>query len=406
VVWFWLTLASTHAPALPKSLTHAPDPAQQKAVEEIQAWLRAPRRKTKPEDGLKYLAGPAGSGKTTIAREAVAGFRARFVAPTGKAALVLRSKGCADATTVHSLIYRPHESMDSKGNRAVTFSKNRNSALDTYDCDVVVADECSMLSAELANDLLEFGVRVLVLGDPYQLPPVEGKSPFATKKPDWLLDTIHRQAAESGVLALATDIRLGRPLGTDYGPDVVLASRDQVDPAWVFAEYEQVLCGTHRTRKGLNRYLRDAVGVSNKLPVAGDKVVCRRNNAEKGLINGGQWVVVRASYGGFPKWVDLVLESSDEVESRIVQTTVHPHHFLATYEDGALDEDALRKLPWNAAKAHQEFDYAYARTTHSAQGSEWSSVAVVDESGCFRDDASKWLYTAITRAKRKVIVLR
>lgn len=62
-------------------------------------------------------------------------------------------------------------------------------------------------------------------------------------------------------------------------------------------------------------------------------------------------------------------------------------------------------MNWGEAKKYQEFDYAYAMTCHSAQGSQWDSVAVVDESSTFGADASRWLYTAITRSAKRVTVL-
>ena len=53
-----------------------------------------------------------------------------------------------------------------------------------------------------------------------------------------------------------------------------------------------------------------------------------------------------------------------------------------------------------------EFDYGYALTTHKAQGSEWPGVYIVDDSSVFRADAHRWLYTALTRASERVLVVR
>ena len=55
-------------------------------------------------------------------------------------------------------------------------------------------------------------------------------------------------------------------------------------------------------------------------------------------------------------------------------------------------------------KGSQEFDYGYAITCHKSQGSQWNSVLIFDESWCFREDAKRWLYTAITRAQNKILV--
>ena len=98
----------------------------------------------------------------------------KFAAFTGKAALVMRGKGCHGATTIHSLIYRARES----GEEIPSF--------DLWDeapaskAELIVIDECSMVDAELGRDLLSFGVPVLVLGDPAQLPPIQGGVPAAS----------------------------------------------------------------------------------------------------------------------------------------------------------------------------------------------------------------------------------
>ncbi len=382
-----------------------PTDAQARVIREVRAWLAAPLRK---DDLVRYLAGVAGSGKTSIARLAVEGFSAKFVAPSGKAALVLREKGCAGATTIHSLIYRPRETYVDGPNRtrvrAVTYSRNESGHLTQGDVDVVVADECSMVSSELARDLVAFGVRVLVLGDEYQLPPVNGEGAFASRKPDWRLEEVHRQARESGVLRLATDVRLGR--GVDrrpgaYGDDVFVGLSSDVDPVEVLCGSDQVLVGTHRARRGFNAFAREAVGASSPYPVAGDKLVCRRNSAEQGLINGGLWTVTWARANPRAKTVELVLAplNGDPDGPATVQTTAHAHYFLG-------EEEGLRRLGWRAAKAFTEWDYAYAVTVHASQGSQWDSVAVLDESGCFREHAARHLYTAVTRAAKKLILLQ
>lgn len=384
-----------------------PTAAQSSVIREVQAWLRAPLRK---DDLVRYLAGVAGSGKTSIARLAVDGFSARFCAPSGKAALVLRERGAAEACTVHSLLYRPTETYQD-GRRVVRYSRNESGFLTQGDVDVVVADECSMVSSDLFRDLLAFGVRVLVLGDPFQLPPVSGEGAFASRRPDWLLEEVHRQAAESGVLRLATDVREGRgvdPRPGAYGADVVVAPAADVDLIQTACEYDQILVGTHRSRAAINSSVRaaafGALGVPpSPLPVAGDRLVCRRNDRERGLVNGGLWTVVssRVGPGRRPSYVELVLDAlgGDPDGPGTVQVSAHPHLFLG-------EGEALKRMGWAAAKAHAEYDYAYALTVHSAQGSAWDSVAVLDESSCFREDAARHLYTAVTRAARRLLVLR
>src|SRR6202451_4074659 len=126
------------------------------------------------------LFGYAGVGKTTLARHIAEGARGEtaFAAFTGKAALVMRSKGCAGATTIHALIYRASEGAEG----APTFTLNADGPASK--AGLIVIDECSMVDAELARDLLSFGKTILVLGDPFQLPPVKGAGFFTDGAPD------------------------------------------------------------------------------------------------------------------------------------------------------------------------------------------------------------------------------
>ena len=144
-------------------------PHQDAALKAVAAWLKA-----KPGQGgtpqTFRLFGYAGTGKTTLARhlaEAVDG-KVLFAAFTGKAALVMRSKGCERASTIHSLIYKTRES----GEEVPSFDLWDDAPASK--AALIVIDECSMVDAELGRDLMSFGVPLLVLGDPAQLPPIQG----------------------------------------------------------------------------------------------------------------------------------------------------------------------------------------------------------------------------------------
>src|SRR4051794_16501624 len=139
-------------------------PQQDKALQDVSAWLK----RGKPQ--VFRLFGYAGTGKTTLARHLAEHIDGDvvFAAYTGKAALVMRSRGCTDARTIHSLIYRPKDIETEEP----TFVINDES--DAMGAALIVIDECSMVDEELGRDLLSFGKQVLVLGDPAQLPPVKG----------------------------------------------------------------------------------------------------------------------------------------------------------------------------------------------------------------------------------------
>src|SRR5215207_9550939 len=213
-------------------------PQQEEALRRVAAWLK----EGTPQ--LFRLFGYAGTGKTTLARhvaEAVEG-EVAFGAFTGKAASVLRQKGCHEASTIHSMIYRTRES-DEGG---PLFAINRSGP--ASQADLIVIDECSMVDAELGRDLLSFGKPVLVLGDPAQLPPVQGGGFFTDAEPDVMLTEVHRQAAGSPIIRLSMDVREGRALERGaYGESRVIG-RSEID-ATAILEADQVLVGTNKTRR-------------------------------------------------------------------------------------------------------------------------------------------------------------
>ncbi len=158
-------------------------PQQDEALKEAAAWLKRGDRQ------VFRLFGFAGTGKTTLARHLAEGIDGDvcFGAFTGKAAHVLRQKGCEDAGTIHSLIYRPRSAKeeddldDDDDDSGPQFAIKRDSQAST--ASLIVIDECSMVDEDLGKDLLSFGTPVLVLGDPAQLPPVKGGGFFTEAEP-------------------------------------------------------------------------------------------------------------------------------------------------------------------------------------------------------------------------------
>jgi exodeoxyribonuclease-5 len=359
--------------------------AQDQALKAVARWLAA---KDGPQ--LFRLFGYAGTGKSTLARhlaENVEGLVV-FAAFTGKAALVMRSKGCVDARTIHSLIYRATDTETEEP----SFELNDES--DATRAKLIVIDECSMVDEELGRDLLSFGRKVLVLGDPAQLPPVKGGGFFTEAEPDLMLTEIHRQAENDPIIRLSQIVRSGGELAYgDYGESRVVR-RAEIDAADVLAA-DQILVGVNRTRRLYNQRIRELLGLAEALPVAGDKLVCLRNDRVKGLINGGLWRV--EALGGMRRdFVRMTLRAEDDVGRAQAKVAVLKQFF----------EGAEADLPYPQRRESDEFDYGYALTVHKAQGSQWDSVMLFDESRAFREHRARWLYTGLTRAARKLTLVR
>lgn len=369
-------------------------PQQDEALKAVSRWLREGRSQ------IFRLFGYAGTGKTTLARyfaEHVDG-DVQFAAFTGKAAQVLRSKGATNARTIHSLIYRPRgeeEVEDETTGRTTmspTFSLNRQSPV--AKAKLVIIDECSMVDEELGRDLLSFGTPVLVLGDPAQLPPVKGGGFFTDAEPDVMLTEVHRQARDNPIIRMSMAVREGEslPHGT-YGESRIIGKRD-IDAETVMRA-DQVLVGLNRTRRAYNNRIRNLMGFRDAMPAAGEKLVCLRNNKQKGLLNGGTWLVKEFATSRSKKKVVTMRVQSEEDARHVVKVSV-PQEFF----DGREEE-----LTPQMRREFDEFTYGYALTVHKAQGSQWEEVVLFDESFAFREHRSRWLYTGITRAAKRLTLV-
>jgi exodeoxyribonuclease-5 len=394
-------------------------PQQEQALTLARRWMDDPRA---PQ--TFYLAGYAGTGKTTIAKElwSHAGGRALSAAFTGKAASVMAAKGLPGATTVHRLIYTPageddavedlrvelraleairepdrrallrmealRRQMEELGGRSKPrFLLKEESEVSA--APLVILDECSMVSQRLGEDLLSFGTKVLVLGDPAQLPPVRGTGYFTDAAPDFFLTEIHRQAAESPILRLATIVREGRPLPRgEWGAARVVGGVTAAEAC----RADQLLCGTNAKRRAINARQRQLAARAGPWPLAGEKLVCLRNDHQLGLLNGTQWEASR----------DAEVDEEDEM---VIHLAVRPDvggpelEFQAERDLFVNDE---RKAAFGSGL--QAFTYGYGLTVHKAQASQWGSVILfADWPG--RASYNQWLYTGITRAADELTVV-
>jgi exodeoxyribonuclease-5 len=253
-----------------------------------------------------------------------------------------------------------------------------------------------MVDEALGRDLMSFGTPILVLGDPGQLPPISGGGFFTEHEPDILLTEIHRQARDNPIIDLAMQVREGREImHGDYGTAQVIGKND-VDRDMVL-EADQVLVGINRTRRRYNQRLRELKGFDQTYPQAGDKLVCLQERSRQGPAQ-------RFALAG-----DDLVEGNRQTRH---QPAVRP-------EDDDMDRGSAKikllksafddpdlEVPWQTKKRYDDFDYGYALTVHKAQGSQWNSVVLFDESFAFRDSRERWLYTAITRAAERLVIVR
>jgi exodeoxyribonuclease-5 len=333
-------------------------------------------------DAIQYkrtvtLGGFAGSGKTTLISHLIK-LLPNFVvcAFTGKAASVLRQKG-VHANTIHSLIYRPM--VDDSGN--IKKSKYGNPIfirVPKLEADGIICDEASMVNRDLYEDLVSFGIPIIFVGDHGQLPPI-GSDIHLMQQPDFVLETIHRNAGE--IARFCEFIRNGyRPAAfrPSFEGKVRFLTRWQADQ--YLTQVDQIICAFNKTRVQLNRRVREKLGRVGDRPVAGDRVMCLRNNRNIGLFNGLQG------------------------EAKFIFTKKNRMHFKS--DEGNLFDIKFDPQNFNAEKYeisfHKDdpdpFDFCFCCTCHKFQGSEADKVMVFEQQGG-RWSKVRWNYTAASRAR-------
>lgn len=422
---------------------------------------------------LTYVGGYAGTGKSTILPFILTelGYdphKVIFVAPTGKAAKVMRNKLKAQnfanpfASTIHSAIYRAkpapvaqleaelfehqqnrqeaiHDGADhatiERLTRAVhrleadlnnlyfedkiNFQLNVDAPIST--AHLIVVDEASMVGDLMTQDLMSFGVPILAMGDPGQLSPVGDKPGLTKGRPDFFLTEIHRQAADNPIIQLATLARQGKDLPEGEfkdGSGVVRARvmrRRDYDPEPAIAaslarmsgedvDAPQVLVGTNRTRYRITQMYREDLGCSG--PVGGEPLIVRKNAREfPNLVNGSLAKCVSERVELIPGKVTTLMSFEDEDGATYKDMAVFQGLFEEHYTGKKNGFTADNRSAYKAKQRSIHLDFGHALTVHNVQGSQFKKVVLIDESSVFRDDADKHLYTGLTRAEEEITVL-
>lgn len=370
---------------------------QKEAIKRAMMWYFDRNRKP-----CFVLAGSAGTGKSTTASTCVtmlglSTYQVLYACPTGKAASVLRSKGCI-ANTIHSVFFRPIASE----NGAVHFAKKK---VNLSNVKLIVLDEVSMVDQKMMDQVLSFGVPVLALGDPGQLPPIYGSNQYILN-PDVFLEEIMRQKGDSGILQLATMARKDIPIpyGKYLESEVV-----HIGQVHNIEDYDVVISWTNRTRKDINALIRKKRGYDSIYPQAGERLVCLRNSYIHSIDCGDDMVVtpvngmpLTALSNALPRSDCIQLDyAPDWIKDQLFSTKVSKTPF-ESYRTGEEYESDIPNYPIDEVV----LDYGFCITCQKSQGSEFGKVLVLDEYHGNKETYNKWLYTAITRAQESVTIAR
>ena len=377
----------------------------------------------KRKERYTVISGYAGTGKSTLVKFIVAALPninpdedVIYTSFTGKATQVLQKKGNKNVSTLHKLLFESIPKPDG------TFFRK---PVEFIPYKIVIVDECSMVPKELLQRLIKYNVHIICLGDPGQLPPInKNEDNHLLDHPHIFLDEIMRQEAESEIINLTMDIRAGKPLIRYQGKEVQVLNKDELTTGMLLWA-DQIICAKNETRIALNNQMRDLLGRSGG-PQDGDKVICLKNNWDIYSVNNNPLVNGTIGYlkDSFSTYINLPRQITSDGQPK--KLDILTANFISDTEEdyGILNMDkqlittGVPGLDWKTSykmgrnwrfqdKIPDQFTYGYAITGWKAQGSEWDNVLVIEEGFPFeKEEHKQWLYTACTRASKKLVIIK
>lgn len=371
-----------------------------------------------PEQIFQFSGGP-GTGKSFTLNaivDEILKIKKIKIAPmayTGAASIVMRLKGLPNAKTIHSWLYKCVEEpvFDSFGNPMIdkyfnvpiTTIKFIPNIEEMAQIDLIIIDEGGMVPLEMRDDILATGKKILVCGDIFQLPPITGSSAFLTTGRVEILREIMRQEENSAIVYLSQRALQGLPIHLGvYGDCMVIQEHELTKEMLAYSNV--ILCGTNKTRETYNKFFRrDILGFEGQLPHRGEKLICRKNNwsLEAGginLTNGMSGYVINEpdirSYNGSMFSIDFNPVLTNQP---FLDISVDYEYFTASYQR----KMEIKKI--RRPRQANQFDFGYAQTVHTAQGSQWNTGVYIEEP---MKDMNQINYTAISRFSKGCIIVK
>lgn len=366
--------------------------------------------------GILILTGGPGTGKTTTLNGIISMFekenlKISLCAPTGRAAQRMTEATGRKAATIHRLLEVEWDSRDKP-----VFRRNLRNPLD---CEALIVDEMSMADIFLFSSLLDaipFGCRLIMVGDSDQLPSVSAGNVLKDLIDSGLLPVvklteIFRQAMESHIVCTAHAIVNGEKIKTDYKDgDFFLLQRttgaaaaktivdlycSRLPEAYSIDSVSQiqVLCPSKKGDAGsenLNRLLQNAVN-----PKTPDK--SEYNTGYRVFRTGDKVMQIKNNY-------NIVWESEFEEGEGIFNGDIGFIESIDLRNDAVVIDFSGKRAAYSREQL-SEIELAYAVTVHKSQGSEFDAVIMpavgINSRLCYRN----LLYTAVTRAKKLMIIV-
>lgn len=369
-------------------------------------------------DGYKQvfqISGGPGTGKTEVINEILRRSKIPMnrVAPMayiGQAAIVMRVRGMITARTIHSWLYDYIEDIvtDEHGNPVLDpvynkpVTKIRFVPRDLDDIEVFIIDEGYTVPKYMKQDIESRGKKIIVCGDKNQLPPVDDEPAYLVDGDIYYLNKIMRQKQGSYIIYLSQLLLQGKepPLGL-HG-NVLVIEEDDLTPEMIINS-QVVICGTNKTRDRYNDYIRhNILHKTTNLPSYGERVMCRKNNWKIevngiNLTNGLTGTVINPANVYNFDGKSFTVDFQSDLLGLVFPKVKCDYKYFTTRD--RREKEYIK----NSRYAQGEmFEYAYSKTTHLCQGSQYYNGIYISE--YLHKDIQKQLdFTAVTRFSNYMI---
>lgn len=387
------------------------NPMQQKIVKDAVNWY-----KYSGEQVFEY-AGYAGTGKSVVLNAIIDELNIPLnrIAPMtyiGQAAMVMRMKGLVSAKTIHSWMYDavPSYVYDKRGNIVMDPLFNRPifklefvpKALDNID--LILVDEAGSVPEKERQEILSRGKKIIATGDLGQIPPVYGESGFL-KSPNILnLEDIMRQDDGSKILYLAQRARQGLPIELgDYGDCIVIRESELDD--YMVKGADMIIACRNATREKVNNFYRNfIIGTNSKIPIHGEKLVCRKNNwgLQQGYMSMANGLIGTVS--NFPGVQSFHGDTFTIDFSPILDRNILFKDLICDYKYLMTPMNRKEIAKNDKYSVGEKLEYAYAITAHMSQGGQFSKGIYMEE--WMPNHKNNINYTGITRFSDRLVYVK